>query len=93
MIKGVTKSGFAFEFDETCVNDMRVIDAMVEVEDGNLGGVSKLVALLFNKQQKKDLYSFCADEKGRVDIDKCSKIIFEILEFNGETKNSSPLPE
>ena len=93
MIKGTTKSGFAFEIDETAVNDMRVIDAMVEVESGNLGGVSKLISLIFDKDQKKALYAFCADEKGRVNIDMCTKIAFEVLEFDGETKNLSPLPE
>jgi len=93
MIKGTTESGFNFELDETRVNDMRVIDAMVEAEEGNLGGVSKLISLLFDKQQKTDLYAFCADEKGQVSIDRCMKVVFEVLRFDGETKNSSPLPE
>ena len=87
MIKGTTTSGFTFEIDENKVNDMRVIDAMVETESGNIGGISKLISLIFDRQQKADLYSFCADESGRVDIEKCSKLVFEILEFNGETKN------
>ena len=87
MIRGTTVSGFTFELDETKVNDMRVIDAMVETETGNIGGISKLIALLFDKQQKKELYAFCADEKGRVDIEKCTKLVFEILAFDGETKN------
>lgn len=87
MIRGTTVSGFTFEIDETKVNDMRVIDAMVEAEENNLGGVSKLITLLFDKQQKKELYAFCADENGRVDIEKCTKLVFEILAFDGETKN------
>lgn len=87
MIKGTTASGFTFELDETNVNDMRVIDAMVETEVGNIGGISKLITLLFDKEQKKALYDFCADENGRVDIERCTKLVFEILEYNGETKN------
>lgn len=87
MIKGTTASGFTFELDETKVNDMRVIDAMVETEAGNIGGISKLITLLFDKQQKTDLYAICADENGRVDIERCTKLVFEILEYNGETKN------
>jgi len=87
MIKGTTKEGFAFELDETRVNDMRVIDAMVEAESNNLGGISRLITLLFDKEQKKALYAFCADENGRVDIKKCSATVFEILQFDGETKN------
>ena len=62
MIKGTTTSGFTFEIDENKVNDMRVIDAMVETESGNIGGISKLISLIFDRQQKADLYSFCADE-------------------------------
>lgn len=87
MIKGTTASGFTFEIDENKVNDMRVIDAMVETEEGNIGGISKLISLIFDKAQKKALYTFCADENGRVDIEECSKVVFEILSFNGETKN------
>ena len=87
MIKGTTASGFTFELDETKVNDMRVIDAMVETEAGNIGGISKLITLLFDKEQKKALYDFCADETGRVDIERCTNLVFEILEYNGETKN------
>lgn len=87
MINGTTKSGFTFEMDETRVNDMRVIDAMVEAEANNIGGISKLITLLFDKEQKKALYTFCTNEQGRVDIKKCTEVVFEILNFDGETKN------
>lgn len=88
MVKGKTKSGFEFEIDEQAVNDMRVIDAMVEVEEGNLGGVSRLISLLFTKEQKKAFYDHLHLENGRVPLDTASKEIFEILGYNGETKNS-----
>ena len=88
MVKGKTESGFEFEIDEQAVNDMRVIDAMVEVEEGNLGGVSRLISLLFTKEQKKAFYDYLRLENGRVPLDTASKEIFEILRYNGETKNS-----
>jgi len=87
MIKGKTESGFEFSVDENRANDMRVIDAMVEVEDGNLGGVSRLVNLILDPEQKKAFYKHLALEDGRVPLDKASKEIFEILKYNGETKN------
>ena len=87
MVKGKTESGFEFEIDEQAANDMRVIDAMVEVEEGNLGGVSRLISLLFTKEQKKAFYDHLRLENGRVPLDTASKEIFEILRYNGETKN------
>lgn len=87
MVKGKTESGFEFEIDEQAVNDMRVIDAMVEVEEGNLGGVSRLISLLFTKEQKKAFYDHLRLENGRVPLDTASKEIFEILRYNGEIKN------
>lgn len=87
MIKGVTESGFEFEIDEQVINDMRVIDAMVAVEDKNLGGISRLISLIFTADQKKAFYDHLADENGRVPLDKASKEIFEIIGYNGETKN------
>ena len=87
MVKGKTESGFEFEIDEQAVNDMRVIDAIVEVEEGNLGGVSRLISLLFTKEQKKVFYDHLRLENGRVPLDTASKEIFEILGYNGETKN------
>lgn len=87
MIKGKTKSGFEFTVDENKVNDMRVIDAMVEVEDGNLGGISRLINLILDPAQKNALYKHIALENGRVPLDVASQEIFEILQYNGETKN------
>lgn len=87
MIKGKTESGFEFTVDENKVNDMRVIDAMVEVEDGNLGGISRLINLILDPAQKKAFYKHIALENGRVPLDVASQEIFEILQYNGETKN------
>jgi hypothetical protein len=87
MIKGKTESGFEFEIDEQVVNDMRVIDAMVAAYDENLGGVSRLISLVLTPEQKKDFYAHLADEHGRVPLERASKEIFQILQYNGETKN------
>lgn len=87
MIKGKTKSGFEFEVDEETVNDMRVIDAMVEVENKNLGGVSKLISLILSPEQKAAFYKHIALENGRVPLDRATEEIFEILQYDGETKN------
>ena len=88
MIRGTTSTGFSFEVDEIRVNDMRVIDAMVEAEGGNFGGVSKLINLVLDPAMKKALYDHVRTDDGRVPIAECSKKIFEILKFDGETKNS-----
>ena len=86
MVKGTTTSGFEFEIDEKKVADMRVIDAIVEVEDGSIGGVSKLLKLIMTPVQRASLYSHCTDVDGRVSIEKVSKEIFEIIQYDGESK-------
>lgn len=74
MTKGTTASGFDFVFDETAMDDMRLIDTLAESVDesrGELGqimAISKLLTLLIGKEQKDRLYAHIGalHENGRV---------------------------
>lgn len=87
MIKGTTESGLDFEVDENKVNDMRVIDAMVEAEGGSLSAVSRLITLVFTPEMKAKIYEHVKTEDGRSPIQDVLQVVFEILKYNGETKN------
>jgi hypothetical protein len=95
MIKGATKSGLEFEIDENRLNDMEVIDTLTELSEADtdksnldLSKLSKLISKVLTKDMKKKLYDHVRTEDGRSPIDKVSEEFFEILQYNGETKNS-----
>lgn len=83
MIKGTTKSGFAFEVDEKLVANIETLEALSELEDQNLLALPRLVKAMFSKEDKKRLYKHCNNSTEAV-----IKEIFEIFGYNGETKNS-----
>ena len=73
MRKGCTSTGFAFEFDETRLDDMRFVDILAVVLDpeapefDKISGASKLVAMLLGPELKKELYAHIgAAHEGRV---------------------------
>ena len=94
MISGVTKSGLKFEVDEIRLDDMEVIDALAELsgtdadEKIDLTQLSKLITKVFSPEMKKKLYAHVLTPDGRSPIEAVSKEFFEILQYNGETKNS-----
>lgn len=94
MVKGTTESGLAFEIDENRLNDMEVIDTLAELSETEEGSniditkLSKLITRLLSPDMKKKLYDHVRTSDGRVPIDEVSKVFFEVLRFNGETKNS-----
>lgn len=53
MISGVTKNGFAFEITDERADNMELIDALADIDDGNLLAVSKVLTLLLGPEQKK----------------------------------------
>ncbi len=84
MIKGTTKTGFGFEVDETAVNDMEIIDAFVEIADGDPTPYNRVIKKLFDKEQVKALYDHVRDENGRVPIDKIATEINDVFSAMGD---------
>nr|DAH02686.1 MAG TPA: hypothetical protein [Bacteriophage sp.] len=87
MISGVTKNGFAFEITDERVDNMELIDALADIDDGNLLAVSKVLTLLLGPEQKKKMYDFVRTEDGIVSAQTVSEMIVEILAAKKETKN------
>lgn len=87
MISGVTKNGFAFEITDEREDNMELIDALADIDDGNLLAVSKVLTLLLGPEQKKKMYDFVRTEDGIVSAQTVSEMIVEILAAKKETKN------
>lgn len=83
MVEGVTNSGFAFTVDENAINDMEIIDAFVEIQEGNPAAYTTVVKKLFTSEQKKALYDHVR-ENGRVPLDRLALEINDILSLMGE---------
>ena len=56
MLKGTTRSGFAFEIPDARCRNMELVDALAAVDHGNLNELPTALDLLLDKPQKKALY-------------------------------------
>lgn len=83
-VKGTTSSGFNFSLDTDDMNDMRVIEALAEIEKGNVLYVVDLIKLMLGTKQKEALYKHIANKDGKVSPELCMVEIKEIFEKAGE---------
>ena len=98
MKKGITSTGFAFEFDETRLDDMRFVDVLAVVlsekasKFDKISGVSQLIKLLLGEETKTALYEHIGKnhEGGRVPRAELESALEEIMAAAGEDaeKNS-----
>lgn len=87
MIKGKTKSGFEYEFDEKNIDDMRFIELLSSVEE-HVGNAVKAIEWMLGKDQKNALYEHIAEQNdGRVRIEAFGEIFNEIIEDAAERSN------
>ena len=89
MITGTTSSGFDFEISEEALDDMELLDALVELENGSLEEVSVIGARMLGKEQRRAFYDHLRDpETGRVAVAAATVGILEILKTVREGKKS-----
>lgn len=97
MRKGITSTGFAYEFEEERLDDMRFVDVLAVVVDpeapkfDKISGVSRLLGLLLGEDMKKALYEHIgAAHGGRVPRAELEAALEEILAGGGKDaeKNS-----
>lgn len=60
MLKGTTRSGFAFEIPDARCRNMELVDALAAVDHGNLNELPTALDLLLDKPQKKPCTTICA---------------------------------
>lgn len=97
MIRGTTSTGFAYEFDEERLDDMRFVDVLATVTDpeakafDKISGASKLLTMLLGNTMKQQLYDHIGkSHDGRVPRAELEKALEEIMSSPGKDaeKNS-----
>ena len=86
-MKGKTSSGFEYTIDDEAKDDMELLDALVEIDEGEPSGISKATLLLLGKDQKKALYEHCRTASGRV---SAAKVIAEFTEILNAGQEDNP---
>lgn len=89
MVKGKTKSGFAYSIDEAVTNDMLFIESLAKADKGDLMALSSILVTLLGEKQKEKLYEHVKDKDGHVPIDKTVAEVTDILSGAGETLKNS----
>ena len=97
MKKGTTSTGFAFEFDEERLDDMRFVDILAVVVDpeakqfDRIAGASRLLTMLLGDELKDKLYTHIGKAHGgRVPRAEVEAALEEIMSAAGKDaeKNS-----
>ena len=78
--------GFEADIDETRIADMEFMDAINDIQEGDLTGLSKLAGIILPKPERKKLYDCVRNENGLATIDKVGDMLFELLEQLGSKK-------
>ena len=91
MVKGTTSTGFAFEYDEARLDDMRFVDLLAVVVDDSaplfdrVRGASRLLSMLLGDELKAALYAHIgAAHDGRVPRAEVETALEEIMASAGK---------
>ena len=92
MITAKTESGFSIELEESTLDNMEVLDAMSDLDEGNPLAMSRLVVKLLGKDGKQRLYNHLRTEDGRVPASAVESAIMELFQSINDGKNSASSP-
>lgn len=92
MITAKTESGFSIELEESTLDNMEVLDALSDLDEGNPLAMSRLVVKLLGKDGKKRLYDHLRTEDGRVPAAAVESTIIELFQSINAGKNSASSP-
>lgn len=90
MIKGTTSSGFEYEIEDEALDDMELLDALVDIDEGSTSSYRYAIKALLGEEQRKALYEHVRNKKtGRVSAKAVFKEFAEVLtSAKGDVKNS-----
>lgn len=83
MIKGKTKTGFAFELEEAVLDNMELVDALDEMKGDDPLALSAVVRMVLGPARGA-LYEHLRTEDGRVPVNAISQEIMDIFEALGK---------
>ena len=92
MITAKTESGFSIELEESTLDNMEVLDALSDLDEGNPLAMSRLVVKMLGKDGKKRLYDHLRTEDGRVPASAVESTIMELFQSINAGKNSASSP-
>ncbi len=89
MFTGKTKSGFEYEIPKSTFDNMELVDAIAESDEGNPVATSRMVNLLLGAKQRKRLYDHLRAEDGRVPVEGVIKAVNDIFTSCGQSGKNS----
>lgn len=87
MIKGKTKSGFAYELEDDIRDDWDLLALFREADKGDQLALMDAAKQLLGQEQLDRLREHCRKKSGRVSLTKMFSLVSEILDSVGEIKN------
>jgi len=81
-----TSTGFEADIDKSCFNDMELLDAILDIQAGNMLALPVIVSKIMG-DAKKALYGHCRDEKGKVGADRIMMEVNEIVDILNAKKS------
>lgn len=79
-----TKSGFCCEIDPEVLNNMELVDALAEVQNGNSLAYPTVCLLILGKETRTRLYNHLRNEAGRVPPGDVDRELTEIMNALGQ---------
>lgn len=86
MAEIITSTGFICDIDESCLDDMEMLEDVVALDKGDGLVLPGLLHKLLGETGKQALYDHVRDEKGRVPMSACAAEISDIFNELKETK-------
>lgn len=86
MTKGITSTGFEFEFNDKALKDARLIEKVAALSNEDLRSLTYVLDKLLGEEQKEKLYDHVAelDPDGMADIQKVISEIGEMVKAAGD---------
>lgn len=87
MITGKTDRGFEFEIDEEILDDYEFLEAICEIDKGDVSIIPDAARMLLGDEQLKRLKESARNEKGKISTKVMVDEIRQILTSNSKGKN------
>ncbi len=81
MIEVKTSAGNCYKIDKECSDDMELLDALIDLDSGDLSGMKQVIKILLGDEGKKVLYEANRKDNGRVSADGVLAELKEIMDL------------
>ena len=82
--------GATVNVDKEVFDDMRVVDLLADIEDGNFLSIARLNKIIFTKEDKDAIYKALGkDNNGRVPVIEYQNLFSELMTKMGEAQKNS----